>query len=305
LSKVGSQEKNYSSLLLFLGLVTGTKNYVMLIVILSLMISGFYIVFRHDKLLGGYLVFLVLFQFIAIMIISPKGVRSPLVIARYFIGAIPLCLIAGSISLAKLTSLVTAKTANRYLQYCMLGLVVLAFFLSGPLIGIYDHTNSFTNHNFYQTNYRMDTKAWRRIKSLNEQLVPQFYVNLQREKGESIIIETPFIQGWHSNVYVIYQEYHGKIVKMGYTFNGRGVLRFKNIVDMHNKEEIKKSGADFVVVHKNILEEVKNHREKPPQRSPYVWQRYNREAKEFIRRMHVFFGKPVFEDKWVAVFLIQ
>ena len=106
-------------------------------------------------------------------------------------------------------------------------------------------------------------------------------------------------------MYEIYQEYHGKIVKMGYSFNGRGFLRFRTVVDMHNKEEIQKSGADFVVVHKNILDEIKRYRAKPPERSPYAWQRYNREAEELVQRIHAFFGKPVFEDRWITVFLIQ
>jgi hypothetical protein len=35
-----------------------------------------YIIFRRDRLLGGYFIFLSLSQFMAIVLISPKGVRS-------------------------------------------------------------------------------------------------------------------------------------------------------------------------------------------------------------------------------------
>ena len=135
---------------------------------------------------------------------------------------------------------------------------------------------------------------------------------IKEQFGKDItIIEMPFVKGPTANQYRIYQLLHGKRVKMGYSFNGKNLLKFGNLVETRRKKEIKKSGSKYIIIHKDIFEELNFTLSKDvaielaSHERRQKFRRYNQDAEESIKRMRLFFGKPVFEDRWITVFSVR
>ena len=96
-------------------------------------------------------------------------------------------------------------------------------------------------------------------------------------------------------------------------------ISFKNFVNISNERAVKKSKASYIVVHKDILNEVIYFREsfndhfkvgRGIKISKNITQKVfielqNKEAKESIKSLQPRLGDPIYEDKWITVFKIR
>jgi hypothetical protein len=198
-------------------------------------------------------------------------------------------------------------------------------FFAGPLPSLYKYPNNFTNHSDYQLDYRhpaMETKDSQRA------LFPAFYEELKNKKEVVTIIEAPFLAMWRLNNFHLYQRHHGKQVKIGHTdasFLSHGAhvkhenFHLSHFVNLDTTVDLQKSGAEFVVIHKDLLNEFLHVRSAYPGYVGYTemiradWKHMEntrgipsrRLSDKLITRFRIRFGKPYYEDRWVAVFRIQ
>ncbi|GAI43856.1 unnamed protein product, partial [marine sediment metagenome] len=200
-------------------------------------------------------------------------------------------------------------------------------FLMGPTMNDLSFENNFLNHNDYQYDYRYRLN---RITENQLEFFPEFYIDLKNENCESII-EIPYSFVWWFNNYHIYQKFHEKRVLIGYNSGSlhpqsspiipimHQTISFKNFVNISNERAVKKSKASYIVVHKDILNEVIYFREsfndhfnvgKSIKTSKNITQKIfielqNKEAKESIKSLQPRLGDPIYEDKWITVFKIR
>lgn len=313
-----------------LALFSGSRNIVVMLLCLLLFLYGIHVSFSRFRTLGGLMILTMACQILSIAVIKPEAGQYSLVFARYSISCLPLWLLFISQALWDLGERLdrsALKAAGRPypLAAPFSAAIIIAAFFAGPLPSIYKFSNSFTNHNDYQLYYSHPAMEAGDSQSA---LFPGFYVELKTIPGDIIIIETPFMVAWRLNNYHIYQKHHGKRVKIGHTdssFLSHGApvmhenLRLANFVNVCNGKDLQKSGAEFVVIHKNLLNELLHMRGAYPVFEDYTktirahWDRYEdargvptrQQSKKLITQFRTFFGLPYYDDRWIAVFRVR
>jgi hypothetical protein len=134
------------------------------------------------------------------------------------------------------------------------------------------------------------------------------------------LIEYPMMLGDHCNYFYFYQHRHGKQIVIGYTdmvdamplnrdgvdaeffvnhvihaVNYRHGIRFRNMVNVLDVSAIRRSRADYLICHKDLLREFLPGIQPSAKTSvPGL--------KKFIEQSVNHFGLPVFEDETIVVF---
>lgn len=313
-----------------LALFSGSRNIVVMLLFLLLFLYGIHVSFSRFRTLGGLMIFTMACQILSIAVIKPEAGQYSLVFARYSISCLPLWLLFVSQALwdlgERLDRRILKAAGRSYpLAAAFSAVILIAAFFAGPLPSIYKFPNSFTNHNDYQLHYAHPAME---ASDSQSALFPGFYEELRNIDGDIIIIETPFIVAWRLNNYHIYQKHHGKRVKIGHTdssFLSHGApvmhenLRLANFVNVCNGKDLQKSGAEFVVIHKDLLNELLHVRSAYPVFEDYTktirahWDHHEgtrgiptrQQSEKLITQFKVFFGRPYYNDRWIAVFRIR
>lgn len=163
--------------------------------------------------------------------------------------------------------------------------------------------------------------------------MPRFYQRLAGQPDDTVIIEYPMEISSDYNFYYFYQHFHKKAVIVGYitrpdimeytfkrkepetelmhfatsgfyadlalcSINDTSKLAFKNMVDMMDIDAIRKSQADYVILHKNLRVEM----------NPFLFGKETPVYTPVIilsRNYREFFGPPFYEDNDIIVFKIR
>lgn len=175
--------------------------------------------------------------------------------------------------------------------------------------------------------------------------IPEFYKMLSKEKGNFSIIEYPAIVQDRYNPVPYYQSFHEKNVLRGYFFSHALKKQFKiknmlnnkiwpletifsrleikktyftfimnffpDIIDLYDINSIRNSGAKYIILHKQMKDEVLAVTEDPQFKEKFanvtqnIWEQFYRSSLHFKGYYQRYMGDPVFEDKLLVVFKIN
>jgi hypothetical protein len=293
-------------------------------------LAGAWVLVRRQPLVGGTLTLVVLISLLMSAVSSFGGIEVPIVLARYLAIVFPVthvCTAAGLIRLARGFP-EPAGLHTRAVLSLRVGSGIVLFSLlaaTNPLRPAYAGRNSFTNHSaFIESGGFGGWNGRYRSAFLPEQAaagpvrMSRFYLGLPANTRR--LIEYPMMIGDHYNYYYLYQHRHGKDVVIGYTdkvdevpadrdgvgaealvdlvihtAHGGRRPRFRNMVDIQDAEAVRRSGADYLICHRDLLGEFLPGAplpSTPP--APGL--------KECLEGSAVRFGPPVFEDDTIVAF---
>ncbi len=317
----------YESLTGVLKMVTGSVRTPVVVLFLGLVLLGGFWMIRSEHVFGGLFAATTLGYLAAIEIVAPPKMNVPLQIARYGVFLFPMAFICVAVALDRIWSWMKFRGGGGF--YGMTVAMGIGLFLAGPLPELYRTTNNFTNHAAYQESY--GSPGWDRpyqsaifsYMTLEKERIPKFYQTLEQQADDPILVEYPLLVGFHFNIYYFYQHFHGKRVIAGYVSNldmhsigepgdvvygntpfdfvlskvpDKTKLGFTSMVDITRREALERTGARYVVLHRNLLDE-EIGREHPEQ--AYL------PAVALEKEFRVTFGTPLFQDSWITVFEIS
>jgi len=322
----------FNSLVGVIYLLSGTSNHLILLIYLGVIAAGQILLFKKNPLLWGMFNSIIVFYFLAMMIIRHAYIDNSIEILRFSISIVPICFVLLSFGIDEILNFLQISKTIRSLAFSKLSgnllaaYFLLALFLTGPLPELYASTNNFTNHSAFQESYKK--KTWEQSYQsgvmpgfiINRRAIPIFYQWLSIQSNTQGIIEYPMYIGDHFNQYYYYQHFHRKRVITGYITKFKGLnpslghvygdmyidhplsrvndadkLNFKNIINMLNFEALKHSNCRFAILHKNLMAEM-FRRSSGHDNAVYMPVKYLAEI--YRKRL----GAPVFEDQHLIIF---
>lgn len=309
-------------------LFCGSNSYVLCSILAALFIYGLFVLYAYDKSLFSYLCTICLSQLLFIVLSRPRLVQVTIVFARYFLPVLPVFLLIISLALSelhiKLPLFQNKPETARRLANLIVALLLVFVFLNGPLPDAYGFPNDFTNHIDYQYKYVQTPGDMRGAHELTSW---KFYLILGNQKNKGTVIEFPAVVSWTWNIFHIYQRVHKNRVVIGYDSNHYGPffgydsihnkhIEFTNFVDVSSAQPLVNSGADFIVLHKNIWKESAavglhspDNRRKMEKRlfdlSPSVRAEMADYVSDAIANLGARFGVPFYEDEWIVVYKVK
>jgi hypothetical protein len=280
----------------------------------------------------GWLFVITVPGYLAVLAASrPLGLENGVVMLRYMIVSVPVTLTLVAVAIEDIASRLKRKDDFSALPLLGAGCLAGLLFASGPLPGLYDTPNNFTNHAAFQGSYH--TMNWNRSDaheiypafSVSPQDVSPFYFRLKDRSDVRTIVEYPFDVCDYNDLFYYFQHFHQKKVVAGYCSDsailgysqsnssnvGRlsiddileGVPRTKlsarNIIDVADPTSLAKGEVDMVVFHKYLM-------------APDL----SREQRGFVKvdylsipvlklRYQSVFGRPIYEDNQIVCFSVR
>jgi hypothetical protein len=285
-----------------LDLLTGSGHRSVGMVMVLLAAVGLSSVWRRDRRLAGFGVFIVAVQIVAVFVMRPAVISHPIVFSRYCLSILPLLLLAAAAGVMALT----ARLRRRWLSWATcVGLVSVALCL-GPLPKTYGYCpNNFTNHPIFQYTYD-DSSLFSMTPSLRPLGIPLFYRWLSHFKpGSATVVEAPWHYIWGYNPLPFYQAVHRQPVvigavgtnslgraRRGEPIPGTGI-ELARFVSVDDAVGLQKRGVRFVIFHKSLGTEFAMPG--APSVDPSFW----------IARYRQQYGAPIYDDPVLVVFEIK
>jgi len=286
----------------FFHLFAGTSNPIMAILFWIVCFVGLTkLICKHTRF-ALYCLCLSSFQLIAIFIVSPNDVLSPLIFSRYALALLPFVLAWLAFGLAdpwwksqnKSVALVQASIAVIF---------IVVLFLTGPLCTPQFYASSFTHHthnlNFYSPRVSMPDKS-----------VPGFYKKL-KEMPPGALIEYPWNWIWlRLNVFDIYQNIHSRkvIVSGAGSLSSDKRIKFRNHVPISPKSFLS-SRARYLIVHLDLIQEenrVISRLVKPQYLSEQdFWDQMKRMGTGMADQLQKLWGAPLYRDRFIRAWDLE
>ncbi|MFL6193284.1 MAG: hypothetical protein ACJ75H_03880, partial [Thermoanaerobaculia bacterium] len=246
-------------------------------------LAGLALLWRRRRRLAVYTVAVVAGHVAGLLILSPVGLASPVIFGRYLLPVVPFVL-----------SWVAAALGSRIV---LGGIMVAALVVGGPFGEGRYWRSSFLGHNDFVGFHAP-------LEALPPGPVPDFY---ERTGGEPVL-EVPWLYPWDSNrSFYVYQETHGGRVLVGtpQRILLRPPLAMRNAV-APEPEAFCRSGARYVVVHRNVAREEDRLE---PGGGPVSEAEIPRASRRMLReigaglsnRLERRWGRPLFADRQVRV----
>src|SRR5690625_3451664 len=190
-------------------LIFGTAGNFMGVFMLLPVVAGAVVLWRRDRLLLLYWLWLTAFAVAVIALLAPEWLQNALVLVRYAVIAQPFFLALAALGVLALIRSVRLAVARGLLAA---GLVTALFF-AGPLPGMYGELNQFTNGLRYQFDYDFVRSPFHPLFSSLD--MPGPYEDMKEAPGRWQVIET----GWHFEINMTpiseYQRFHQLPIKIG------------------------------------------------------------------------------------------
>jgi hypothetical protein len=167
-----------------------------------------------------------------LLVLSPVGLASPVIFGRYLLPVLPFVLLWAAAGLGS--------------RVWIGGLAVAALVVGGPFGDTRYWRSSFLGHNDFVGFHAP-------LEALPPGPVPDFY----EHTGGETVLEVPWLYPWDSNrIFYVYQEIHGGRVVVGTPQRVllRAPVAMRNAV-APEPEAFCRSGARYVVVHRNVARE--------------------------------------------------
>ncbi len=195
-------------------------------------LAGLIVLIRKDRRLALFTLAVVGGHVAGLLILSPVGMASPVILGRYLLPVLPFVLLWASAALGTLR--------------LGAGIIILMLAVLGPFADPIVRRTSFLHHNDFVGFYRPYRLA-------PTEDVPAFY---RRLKGETVL-EFPWVFVWDSNrTFYVYQEVHGGrvLVSTPQHILFQPPLAMRNVVAPEPRV-LCRSGARYVIVHRNVARE--------------------------------------------------
>lgn len=271
-------------------LISGTGQPVLAAFFWLLVVVGAVEQCRRNAWFGWMLVSLFPLHAIALVISRPDCVQSAIVLLRYCIPLVPVCLLFVASGLQVALELLAARITMRP---ALLAFAAVAFVLSlvsaGPLPQCYLAPNNFTNHGAYQQSYQ--PIDWSRsfysditpanftlVTTVRADEVSPFYGDLAKSPDGRPIVEYPLVIGDQFDPLYYYQHFHRRPVIVGYAtdvflntglaagnifgnsyadqvlslIKNPGLLRFHNLISMDDLAAMRARSVEYIILHKHF-----------------------------------------------------
>jgi hypothetical protein len=311
-------------------LLAGTSQPALALLFFAAMVWGAVRECRRAPWFGALLVSLIPLHALALLVSRPDSAQSAVVLLRYSIPVVPVSLMLVASGIQAAMDAIAARIESRPTLQGLAGYAfAAALVLAGPLPQCYVAPNNFTSHGAFQHNYgRMD---W--SHSFHSDFTPPgftintviqagdvspFYKILGQHPDGQPIVEYPMVIGDHFNPLYFYQHFHRRTVLVGYAtdvtlpkglasgniygdtyidqvlslVHDSACLRFRNLVSMDNLQAMRARGAEFIILHKHFEAQL----DAVMMPLPDIQRLYAKYRQEL--------GKPVYEDRDVAVFAL-
>jgi hypothetical protein len=314
----------------FMLMLFGTSSVALAGGLLLFCLAGAWTLLRADFLLGAVFALVVCLHFLMIAVCRFMGIDVPIVLARYMTILFPLAHVCAALGLTRLTFAIGGLAVFREpaVRGVTVGLAILVFLLwvlTNPLLSAYAAPNNFTSHSAFiewgqfggwEGRYRSGFLP--NDATIGPPRMSSFYRDLPPRTRR--LIEYPMMLGDHYNYYYLYQHRHGKQIVIGYTdivddmpvdrdgvvaehfvnhviraVDDRRRLRFRNMVDIVDVDAVRRSRADYLICHRDLVGEFLPGAQ-PPVRTATPG------IKECVEQSAHHFGPPVFEDETIVVF---
>ncbi len=240
-------------------------------------------------------------QFLALLVASPFGAGSALVLARYLLPLLPPILMFTGAGLVGTARVVGLRGGRAQALVGLAGAALLASYSPLP-------------EALFETRHWFPAVMMRGLSGHAPQVgaVPGFYRSLAAEApGSLTLAEAPWYFSLHDNPLPIYERVHRQRTRIGFSLglcasrrggempaSVRG-MRWRSFVHLKNVEEVKQRGIDYVVFHTDLRSELS----RVVDRVFVDWmERQPVDVASCIEIYRQRFGPPVYDDGRLVVF---
>ncbi len=260
-------------------------------------LAGLIVLIRKDRRFAFFTLAVVAGHVAGLLILSPMGMASPVILGRYLLPVLPFVLLWASVAFGSLRTRPGIATGiATSIATGTAGVFILALAALGPFADPIARRTSFLHHNDFVGFYRP-------YRTAEAREIPAFY---RRLKGETVL-EFPWLYVWESNrTFYVYQQIHGGrvIVSTPQRILLQPPLALRNVVAPEPRAFCR-SGARYAIVHRNVARE--EDRIAPGGRifefevSQPLRRLLRESAAGLARRLKRDWGEPVYADKllWV------
>ncbi|RLE25177.1 MAG: hypothetical protein DRJ61_01345 [Acidobacteria bacterium] len=317
--KMGQQGVGLHTITRAASLFSGAVNLWVVGILVALACIGLGVLCRRHRVLAVFVLAASVFQCLAVIVVAPTSIGSSLVFARYMVLSLPfflLCVASGSVFLMELLfrhdwGLVPSVVA---------GVVFIGGLLwSGPLPSVLYMPNNWISAVLQVEMMKEDPKSrirhfFDRSETLKQGISPFYQFLNDQPRGSLKIVEVPWFFRLTLNRNPWLQQFHQQSCSVGISscISGHTIgkgefpctpdyFRFNNLLFLDDPETLRKKSVDYLIVHRNLVTEVKAGEVKRPglvrslvARSP--------EIPELLENFRATIGPPCYEDQWVTVF---
>jgi hypothetical protein len=273
-----------------LRLQAGSTSWLVVALILLALVRGAPLRARRDPRFAGLLAVVVTGHVAGLLLLAPNFLEAAIVTNRYMLVAQPLGLAVLALGLA--TPLARGRPAAA-LQACAVALLLAALLATGPFVREDFRFSSYTHGQpFVYFLYPGD-----RIAS---EAVPRFYHDLPA--GDEPLVEAPWTNvGTHA--FSAYQRFHRRPLRVAspHRIHTDPRIQLRNTLRIE-PEAFVRSGARFVVVHRNLHQEemrvttLEHRHHELLERAPELWALLRQAGAALEARLREEWGPPDYED---------
>lgn len=225
----GMDHANLETAVTVLSLLSGTRNPLLMTMILGLLLVGLVVTIHRSRVMGLALVLSFLIFSLAMATTTQDGAHAGIQVARYGLTFFPLSFAAIAVAIVRIGESLCAKYTFFQRKHLLFSVAVVAwcpYLATSPLWTTYNTPNNFTNHSAYQ--YRYNPIQWQQRSperdlvpgiSMEYRNIPQFYFQSPLLAAAKGVIEYPMLIGDHFNLYYYYQHFHRRPVVAGFVSN--------------------------------------------------------------------------------------
>jgi hypothetical protein len=299
-AKTGTDSATLESMYRTLLICFGIASPWLLAVFAALCGVGLHAIWRRDRELAAYLVFVVVIAVAAIAASHAAWLQHQLNFARYMQPAVPLLLLFAAEGAVRVAALLRVAVA----QPAVVAAGLAGLYAAGPIPGYLYDPNQFMGDAYFQFDYDPAYNPY--LTALPHGPIPDFYRRLRALPPRSVtLIETPWSLETPSDPQPLYQAVHRQMIKVALTTPVCGVydygnfpesaggMRFALYVHLSALLRGDSGGGDFLVVH---LRSWPN-----PEHPPSAWP----DMSTCLPQIEQHFGAPVYRDADIEAFALS
>lgn len=281
-----------------LRLEAGTPSYTVAILFWAAALAGLVLLVRDRPRLGLFTATVAAGQVVGILLLSPLGVGSPLILNRYLLPVLPFVLLWVAYGLGRLWNRKASGCSGWAAQRYAVRILVLLLFWTGPFLGRGFRDSSFMHHNDFVGFYAPRA-------NLPDEVVPEIYRRLPRGP----VVEHPWPTVWEfGRAFYIYQRLHDRrVIVSSNELPSHPRIRFRNALTP-DPRALLASPARTLIVHVRLPWEedrVLTPGRRPWRMGPGRRRMYRRNGERLANRLTREWGPPDYADGSVRVWDLE
>jgi hypothetical protein len=299
-AKTGTDSATLHSLYRTLLICFGIASPWLLATFAVLCVLGVRSLWRRERDLVAYLVFVVFIAIAAIAASRADWLQHQLNFARYIQPSVPFLLLAAAEGIVAALARIRSGSVQAGLAAAVFG----GLYLAGPIPSYMYSPNQFTEDAYFHFDYDPAYNPY--LTLLPHGPIPDFYYQLGKRPPRSLtLIETPWSLETNHDPQPLYQAVHRQYIKIALTTPECGVSDYGNYPESATGMQLSRfvhlstllrgdtAGGDYLVVHR--------HPWPDPKEPPSGWPDMNICLPQIEQR----FGAPMYRDDEIEVFALS